>query len=190
VRNDPVQAERFYRETLSRRVRSLGNEHPDTIRVRWQVARSLVDQRRFKEGEEMAREASGWAEKVLPREDENSSSSHLYLGLALLGQGKAAEATAALRDCVGRRAARQTPGWETPYARVARGAAIGGQGQWAEAESLLVGGFEGLEQSATPPARLEDARQRVRDFYRRWEAADPAARAAAPSARWGEPAGS
>ena len=78
VRGDLAAAEEFYRETLVRRARAFGEDHPLTIRSRWQVSRLLVDQAKFEDGEEFARTALEAARRVLPEGNDNLTSTLVF----------------------------------------------------------------------------------------------------------------
>ena len=79
-----AEAETYYRETRERRARTLGEEHPYTIRATWQVARLRVDQGDYEDGAEIARQAVDAGRRVLPEHSGNLRQSVLHLGLALL----------------------------------------------------------------------------------------------------------
>ena len=185
LRGDNARSAQSYRETLDRRVRTLGPSHPDAIRARWQVARALADQGRYADAEGYAREALDRSRRANPAVPENTGMSLLYLGLARLGRQDAKTAETFLKECVDLRGEQPVSegAWETAYARHALGAAIGRQGRYAEADSILREAWTQLEERPTPAPRRAEARERMTEFYRRWAGREPAA-AAAGRARW------
>ncbi len=92
------------------------------------------------------------------------------LGSALLKQQQWTEAAAVLRECLTIRCKKQPDDWATFDARSLRGAALWGQKKYADAEPLLVQGYEGMKQRETtiPPqskVRLSEALERLMRFY-------------------------
>jgi tetratricopeptide (TPR) repeat protein len=184
VREEWEEADRYYRETLDRRVRSLGEENPHTIRSRWQLARILVDRGRYAEAESAARAALDTGRRVLPEGNENLLSAELFLGLALLGLDRPADAEPLLRECLtGREATLPEGSWELAHARGALGSALADQGRFAEAEPLLLGAVEDMRADPnTPPVRLRNAVMSVARLYERWKQSERGR--SADAARW------
>ena len=95
------------------------------------------------------------------------------LGLNLLKQKKWTDAEAALRDCLAIREKKQPDEWTTFNARSMLGEALNGQKKRAEAEPLLVQGYEGMRQrTAKIPKegkpRLAEALERLVQLYDAW----------------------
>ena len=175
-RGDFASSEKYYRETLTRRTRVLGNEHPDTIRAKWQVGRALVFLGKNNEAENILREALEQSRKVASPGD-NTSSSSMYLGLALEQQRKYSQAEPFLREAIDLRTAAGAGGaWETAFARSALGACLGGQGKYQEGSPLILENMKLLEEGGTAPAvHVEKARKRTEDFFAGWSRSDPQA---------------
>jgi hypothetical protein len=109
------------------------------------------------------------------------------LGNNLLKQARWPEAERVLRECLAIRQTAQPEDWSTSNTRSQLGGALLGQGKSAEAEPLILGGYEGLKarQARIPqPARprLAEAAERVVQLYEAWNRPD---RAAAWKARLG-----
>jgi tetratricopeptide (TPR) repeat protein len=97
----------------------------------------------------------------------------------LLEQQNWVEAEQSLRECLIIREKVQPEAWNTFNAASMLGAALLGQGKYAEAEPLLLAGYEGMKQraKAIPPqgsARLPEAADRLVDLYIRWGKPDEA----------------
>jgi eukaryotic-like serine/threonine-protein kinase len=95
------------------------------------------------------------------------------LGMNLLGQDKAADAEATLRECLAIRETKEPDAWTTFNTKSMLGAALLSQKKYADAEPLLLQGFEGLKQrdSMIPreaKVRLTEARERLVKLYVAW----------------------
>jgi tetratricopeptide (TPR) repeat protein len=91
-------------------------------------------------------------------------------GLTLLTVKAWTDAEPILRDCLAIRETAEPDAWTTFYAKSMLGEALLGQEEFAEAEPLLVGGYEGLKEheDTIPPqvkVRLAEALRRLVDFY-------------------------
>jgi eukaryotic-like serine/threonine-protein kinase len=92
------------------------------------------------------------------------------LGVNLLQQQKWTEAEVVLRECLALRAKQQPDAWTTFSSRSMLGGALFGQKKYAEAESLLLNGYDGMKKhEATIPTpgkvRLTDALERLVQLY-------------------------
>jgi tetratricopeptide (TPR) repeat protein len=79
------------------------------------------------------------------------------LGLNLLRQKKWADAEAALRECLALRDKQQPDAWTTFNAQSLLGGALLGRKQYADAEPLLLKGYDGMKQrekTIPPPGRI------------------------------------
>jgi hypothetical protein len=76
------------------------------------------------------------------------------LGRNLLDQKKWAEAETTLTECLALRAKKQPDAWTTFNTRSLLGGALRGEQKYADAEPLLVTGYEGMKQrEPTIPSR-------------------------------------
>jgi serine/threonine protein kinase/tetratricopeptide (TPR) repeat protein len=95
------------------------------------------------------------------------------LGFNLLKQRKPADAEIVLKECLRIRAARQPHEWPAENTRSLLGASLLGQKKYAEAQPLIVGGYERLKACegkipAAAKARLNEAAERVVELYETW----------------------
>lgn len=79
-----------------------------------------------------------------------------------------------LRECLAIREDKRPDEWSTWNTKSMLGAALLGQKQFAEAEKLLLAGYEGMkhrEAKIPPPGkiRLTEANQRLVDLYTQWD---------------------
>jgi serine/threonine protein kinase len=101
--------------------------------------------------------------------------------MALLDEGKFAEAEPVARECLELREEQIPDDWLTFNARSMLGGSLLGQKKYAEAEPLLLSGYEGLKkrEDKIPPAgmiRPQEALQRLVQLYENTERSDQAAR--------------
>jgi serine/threonine protein kinase len=101
-------------------------------------------------------------------------------GSNLLKQQKFAEAEAAIRESLAIREKASPDDWTTFNTRSLLGAALAGQQRYADAEPLLVSGYEGMKERAAkiPPAgrvRLAEAQTRLVRLYEAWGKPESAA---------------
>src|SRR5262249_35314084 len=91
------------------------------------------------------------------------------------------DAEAVLRQCLAIQQKQQPEAWTTFHSQALLGAALLGQKKYADAEPLLLGGYEGMKQRAAqmPPqgkVRLTEALQRLVQRYEAWDRPEQAAR--------------
>jgi hypothetical protein len=95
------------------------------------------------------------------------------LAESLLARNRPADAEPLLRDALALFDRAEPDGWQGCHVRSLLGASLGGQKKFAEAESLVRAGYDGLKareaQLPTPVRfRLFDARDRAARLYRDW----------------------
>jgi hypothetical protein len=103
------------------------------------------------------------------------------LGLNRLLQKKGAEAEEVLRDCLAIRSQKEPEAWTTFSAQSLLGGALTSQQKYAEAEPLLLQGYQGMKerQAKIPePAKraLTEALERLVQLYEAWGKPDEAVR--------------
>jgi hypothetical protein len=101
-------------------------------------------------------------------------------GLSLVRQGKWTEAEAILRECLAIREKVQPDVWNTFNARSRLGGSLLGQKKYAEAEPLIVSGYQGMkarEARIPPPSKpsFTEAAELVVRLYEEWGKKDKAA---------------
>ena len=95
------------------------------------------------------------------------------LGMSLIQQGKWPAAEPVLRECLAVRDQIQPDDWTTFNTRSLLGVSLLGQEKYAEAEPLILAGYEGMksrEAKIPPPGkpRFTDAAERVVRLYEEW----------------------
>jgi tRNA A-37 threonylcarbamoyl transferase component Bud32 len=112
------------------------------------------------------------------RQQFGAEDSHTAVALANLGQNlfkqqKWQDAELVLRDCLAIRQKKEPDDWRTFNAQSMLGRALLGQRSYADAEPLLLGGYEGMKQreeqiSSPAKARLSEAAERLIKLYDSW----------------------
>jgi hypothetical protein len=100
----------------------------------------------------------------------SSSCSIARSGLSLLKANAFTDAEALLRECLAIREKTQPDAWNTFNAQSTLGGALLGQKKYAEAEPLLVKGYEGMKQREKPippqgVTRIPEALDRLIELY-------------------------
>jgi eukaryotic-like serine/threonine-protein kinase len=125
-------------------------------------------------------QAEAWRRKWLAVVKERSGVDSLpyatelaVLGMNLIEQKKWTDAEDALHDCLAIREKKQPDDWTTFNTQSMLGEALNGQKKRAEAEPLLVRGYEGLRQRAAKipkegKTRLTEALERLVQLYDAW----------------------
>ncbi len=156
--------------------------------VREYVAALLMDGRREQAGKVVQREVAAARSRLA---DGSAELAALLVSHAvvLLGGGASTEAESLLRECISIREKASPDAWNLWNVRALLGEALLGQRRFAEAEPLVVSGYEGLlERKDAIPAQgrlwLEKGRERVLRLYRDWDAAEPGKGHDAKLAEW------
>jgi tetratricopeptide (TPR) repeat protein len=159
---EPDQAVKQLKRALELREGWLGPDHRDTGDVRNKLA---IARRRAGDGED---EVGDLFEQGT---DSSTRAAALAVrGAALLAQNKPVEAELKLRECLTIRQKIRPDDWATFDAQVLLGEALLAQKKYAEAEQLLVQGYEGLKQQqakipSSDKGRLTKALQRLVQVY-------------------------
>jgi serine/threonine protein kinase/tetratricopeptide (TPR) repeat protein len=174
-----AKAEPLFREAVDGTRKQLGLAHPDTLLF----VRNLIDcydlMKAPEKAEPLVRElAEFWREKT------GADSLRFAQQLAVLGwnqlqQQKASDAEQVLRDSLAIRDKKAPDEWTTFSTKSTLGGALLAQKKYADAEPLLLAGYEGMKQrEAKIPAngqvRLTEALERLVQFYDAWDKKDRA----------------
>jgi tetratricopeptide (TPR) repeat protein/tRNA A-37 threonylcarbamoyl transferase component Bud32 len=163
----------LHESTLRGRESKLGLDHSDTLQSRNNLLNTYLMGRRFANAESLAREVLKRSKGRGKPGDPRIAGDLATLGLCLVSQGKWAEAEPVLRESLAIRDKTTPDAWSTFDAQSMLGETLAGLGRHAEAEPLIVGGYEGLSRrkGAIQPAsrsRLVEAGPRVVRLYEAW----------------------
>jgi serine/threonine protein kinase len=133
------------------------------------------------EAAKVVQELLAEARKTAPKDSSQLSNALAQSALTLLQIKAFADAEPLLRECLAIRERTQPDVWNTFNTRSMLGGALLGQKRYAEAEPLLVSGYDGMKQRATtiPLAgrnRLTEALKRLVLLYESWDKPQEAAR--------------
>jgi tetratricopeptide (TPR) repeat protein len=141
--------------------------HPSLRWVRLELLSAYVAARKSAEGTRLVKEILAEARKEHPAGSTALAGALAQGGLTLLQLEDWNEAEPILRETLSIRAKAQPEAWNTFYARSMLGEALAGQKKYAEAERLLVQGFDGLKKRAAQipepfrAVRLTEAAERL-----------------------------
>jgi tetratricopeptide (TPR) repeat protein len=175
----PEEAIRLMEDVL-RRARGRVDAMAATAWVSRELASAYGDIGRWRKAEPLLRDLLDRERKTVPPDSPDLAGRLAALGFAQLHLGKWSEAEAALRECLKIRAAKFPDHWSRFHAMSLLGGALLGQGKYAEAEPLIVPGYEGMKlREGTIPSqgrpRLDEAAERVVRLYEAWGKPDKAA---------------
>jgi len=186
-----AEAENFNRQALAMRLKLLGPDHGDVALSYNSLALILRDLRQLPKAEQAAREALRIRRKTLSPEDPNLASSLDNLALVLRDEGKYVEAEGSTRECLDIRGKQMPDDWITFNTRSRLGADLLGQNKYADAEALLLSGYEGMKQREDKiprdkMVRIREALERLVALYETWDKVAPNTGKADQGAGWRE----
>jgi serine/threonine protein kinase/tetratricopeptide (TPR) repeat protein len=166
----PAEAIAMWEAMLPAARKTFGPAHPKTLITTTLLCGAYESLGRWAPAEILRRELIALRRKSAPPESSTLAGDLAGLGLNLLKQQKWAQAETALRECVKLREADQPAGWATFNTRSLLGDSLVAQQKYAEAEPLIIGGYEGMRAReakipAPDRARLTEAVQRAVKLY-------------------------
>jgi tetratricopeptide (TPR) repeat protein len=162
------------------RRRVLGPEHPDTLQSMNNLAVLYNKQGKHTQAEALFTQVLEPVRRVLGKDHPDTLTTLNGLGFAQLRQHKYVEAETAFREVVKAYEKTAPEAWSRYYSQSRLGASLAGQKRYAEAEPLLLSGFEGLVQRrATIPAEsqssVQDGGEQIVQLYQDWGKQEKAA---------------
>jgi tetratricopeptide (TPR) repeat protein len=170
-----AEAIALFEAVLPARERVLGPDHPDTLTTRDQLADAYEAAGAYAKLEPLTRASLDQARKQFGATHWRTAGVMAWRGLCLVQLEKWPEAESVLRMCLSIREAAEPDDWKTFNTRSLLGEAVLGQSRYAEAEPLLVSGYEGIKarESTIPEShrtrRVAEAAERVLHLYRAWD---------------------
>ncbi len=151
----------------------LGLDHSDTSECRGNLAVVYQSLGRLADAEHLWRKNLASRRKVEKHSSPMLAGDLSGIGSSLLKQAKWLEAESLLRESLAIREKVVPDDWSRFNTMSQIGGALLGQGRYAEAEPLVIGGYEGMKARATkiPPTgkpRLPEAAERVIQLYEDW----------------------
>ncbi len=169
------EAIRLARESYLMNRKLLGAEHPGTAGAATSLGFWLSEQGAYEEAETLLTESLAVRREIYGPDDPRTASTLTVLANLMLATGRFEDALAAARDAQMSLHKTVDEGhWRLAAADNVEGHALAGLGRYAEAESILLGSLDGLEQAPIPDL-AEKGRQRMAEFYLAWGRPEQAA---------------
>ena len=170
ARGDLSGAEEMCRKALAIREKLLRQPHQDLADSLHDLGMLLHARGALPEAGASLREALAMRKELVGSEHPDVARDLRDLAVVLLEQGKPAEAEALARECLAILEKKLPDDWQTFDARSALGGSLLAQKRYAEAEPLLLSGYEGLKQRrekipAEHKPRLKQAVERLVQLY-------------------------
>jgi serine/threonine protein kinase/tetratricopeptide (TPR) repeat protein len=168
-----AEAIKLHEQTLKLREAKLGPSHPHTLASANNLASAYESRGRWADAEALRREALARRRKADPPGTPALAGDLEQLGDNLLKQARWQEAEPVLRECLEIREKALPNDWRRFSTMSLLGGALLGKGRYAEAEPLIIQGYEGTRtRLATIPApckcQLREAAGRVVRLYEAW----------------------
>lgn len=168
-----AQAEDLFDRTLAVSRRVLGPEHPNTLYVVSDFASLCQRQSKYALAERWAAQALAGYRHSLGPDDVAALVSAADLALAYVSQGRFSKSEPLARETLEIERERQPDNWQRFRSESLLGASLAGQKKYAEAEPLLLEGYEGMmarkDRIAVPDRyHLDLAREWLVQVYQAW----------------------
>jgi len=168
-----AQAESLFSQTLKIEKRVLGAEHPDTSYTISGIASMYQREDKYALAENYAAQALAGRRRGLGSENPVTLASASDLALAYQSEGKFAESEPLAREALAFNQKNQPDDWQRFRAESLLGASLAGQKKYADAEPLLLEGYQGmlkLQDRIAVPDRyhLDLVREWIVQLYEGW----------------------
>jgi eukaryotic-like serine/threonine-protein kinase len=139
-----AEAEPLFKQALEVQRRVVGPEHPRTLLTSSNLANMYQRQGNFALAEVYAAQTLEARRRTLGSEDPDTSNSAVYLAFTYRSQGKSAESERLVREAVEIDRKKRPDDWRRFRSESLLGASLAGRKEYAEAEPLLLQGYEGM----------------------------------------------
>ena len=175
-----AEAEALYSQTLEMQRRVLGPEHPHTLYTLSDFAFTCQREGKYVLAETNAAQALAGLRHALGPEHPDTMTSAADLALAYLSQGKFAQSELLAREALETEKKVQPDDWQRYRAVTLVGASLAGEKRYAEAEPLLLEGYQGMlarKDRIDAPYwyHLDRGREWLVQLYQAWGKPDKAA---------------
>jgi tetratricopeptide (TPR) repeat protein len=166
-------------EWLGRSRQKLGPDHKVTLYGLSTLAGTYRQAKEFDRAEPVYRELLDVQSRKLPPDHSDRANTLASLGQCLLEAGKSTDAEPVLRDCLAIRERKEPDTWTTFHTKSLLGGTLAAQKKYADAEPLLLKGYEGMKarKNAIPRVardRLSEASESLVQLYDGWGKPDEA----------------
>ncbi len=175
-----AQAEAIFNRNLQIRRRVLGAEHPDTLITLADLVFMYQRQGKYALAATYAAQVLAVQRRSMGAQDTDTMVSAADLALAYVSQGKFTASESLAREALAVYRQKQPDDWQAYRAESLLGASLAGQKKYAEAEPLLLEGYQGMaarkDRIAVPDRyHLDRARDWIAQFYEAWGKPEKAA---------------
>ncbi len=175
-----AQAEALYIQTLATQRRVLGPDHPYTLNTMNSLATAYQKSGNYALAETYAAQSLAARQRAFGSELPDTMMTAADLALAYVSQGKYTESEPLAREAMEFDQRKQPDDWQRFRAESLLGASLAGEKKYAEAEPLLIEGYQGMVArknriSASDHYHLERAHQWLVQLYKEWGKPDKAA---------------
>jgi eukaryotic-like serine/threonine-protein kinase len=176
-----ANATALHEETLAKQKVKLGPDHATTLTSMNNLALTYEAASQLSKALPLYEDALTKRKAKFGADNPDTLSTMEHLGRAYLANKQPEKSVLMLRDCLAIREKKLPGQWPTATAKSLLGDALLGQKKYAEAEPLLLAGYEGLKANAQhiPPQgknNLPDAVARLVKLYDAWGKPDEAAK--------------
>jgi non-specific serine/threonine protein kinase/serine/threonine-protein kinase len=140
-----AQAEPLFIQTIGIERRLLGSEHPTTLEALSEFASMYQRQGRYALAETYASQTLAGRRRVFGSDNLDTMTSAADLALAYVSQAKFIESEPLAREALDFNRKNQPDNWQRFRAQTLLGASLAGQKKYAEAETLLLEGYQGMQ---------------------------------------------
>ena len=174
------QAEPLFLSVVEAWRRVLGEDHPNTLAGMGNLAVTYGNEGKYAQAEPLFIRVLELQRRVLGVEHPRRLTTMNNLALLYLQQSKDAQAEALLSEAFNIHKKTKNDTWVRYNCESLLGASLAGQKKYAEAEALLVSGYEGMQQRVgTIPAsnrfRIDQSGKDIVELYQNWGRPDQAA---------------
>lgn len=175
-----AESEAMLTKLLEMRRRVQGEEHPDTLSTMYSLGQLFALQAQYGKAETLMAKVLETRRRVLGPQHPDSFAVLVSMGGIRLKQQKYPEAEQLLREALTAFEKSLPDTWQRYATQNMLGESVEGQGRYAEAEPLLLGGYQGMIQreSQIPfvsRSRLTEAAAAIDNLYRLWQKPEMAA---------------
>jgi non-specific serine/threonine protein kinase/serine/threonine-protein kinase len=169
---DNARAEKLFTEALDASHRGPGDEHPVTLETMTGLAQTYASEGRYPEADALFTKIVDTRRRVLGADHPDTLESLVWLGSIRLKRGQYSEAETLLRRTLESYQKTAPEEWERHNCESLIGASLAGQKKYAEAEPLLIAGYQGMLQArgvmADQKSALAEAGPRIVNLYEHW----------------------
>ena len=167
------QAETLYNQTVELERRVFGPKDPNTLTSTDGLALTYYLQGKYAQAEDLYTQTLAERKKRPGPDNPETLDNMADLALTYQAQGKFASSEALAREAVERDREKQPEDWQRFFAESLLGASLAGQKKYAEAEPLLLAGYQGMnarkDKIAVPDNyHLERAGEWLAQLYQAW----------------------